>query len=295
MKLLSQNVQQTLRLQQTFISHFVSLLVLFSAAGLQAGTLDGAAAADPNSVAIGSGASAEGDDSVAIGNNSFTFSPFSVAVGSTTNANSVQSTAIGASALADQPQATAIGSFAQAFGATSLAVGSNANVEDASGASALGANTFVEAVGGTAVGSQAEIVSGADNAVALGSHSLADQANTVSVGNSETGLTRRITNVANATDDFDAVNFVQFKEGLSGVRADAFAGIAAAAAFNPAVPSAPGKTAVSIGAATYRGEQAMSFSFSHRLPGNANALLNGGVSYDSSNHALGKVGVAWEF
>lgn len=289
-------------LKQTIIA----LLVFFSAPALQAGTLDGVATADTNSVAIGSAASAEGGDSVALGNNSFTFSPFAVAVGSTTNANSTHSTAIGASALADQPQATAIGSFAQAFGETALAVGSNAVVEDASGASALGANTFVEAVGGTAVGSQAEVLTGADNAVALGSNSLADQVNTVSVGNSETGLTRRITNVANATEDSDAVNFLQFNDGLSGVqaafkeelsgvRADAFAGIAAAAAFNPAIPSVSGKTAMSIGAATYRGEQALSFSFGHRLPGAANAVLNGGISYDSSNHALGKVGVAWEF
>lgn len=270
----------------------LALAALLPVSTINAGTLDGADAADANSVAIGSDARADGNDSVALGNNSFTFSPFAVAVGSTTNANSLQSTAIGASALADQPQATALGSFAQAFGQAALATGGSAYAEG-QGASALGANALVEAAGGTSLGYQAEVT--ADNAVALGSLSFADQANTVSVGDSDADLTRRITNVAAAVDDNDAVNFAQFKAGLSDARHEAFAGIAAAAAFNPAVPSAPGKTAISIGAATYRGEQAMALSFSRRLPGASNALLNGGFSFDSSSHTLGKVGVAWEF
>ena len=76
----------------------------------------------------------------------------------------------------------------------------------------------------------------------------------------------------------------------------AFAGIAAASAFNPVVPSGAGKTAIGIGAATYRGEEAVSFSFSHLLSDSKyNASVNGGVAYDSSSHALGKVGVSWEF
>ncbi len=286
---------QAPRVATASICSCVLLGALWPAAVSQATTLAGAAAADANSVAIGPDARAEGNDAIALGNNSFTFAPFSVAVGSTTNANSLQTTALGASALADQPQATALGSFAQAFGPSALAVGSNAQVEDVRNASAMGADSLVESDGGTALGAQSEVVADAENAVALGSQSLADQANTVSVGNRETGLTRRITNVAQAVEDSDAVNFAQFKDGLSGVRHDAFAGIAAAAAFNPAIPSAPGKTAVSLGAATYRGQQAVSVSFARRLPGSANAAFNGGVAFDSSNHALGKVGIAWEF
>ncbi|WP_233879886.1 YadA-like family protein [Paraburkholderia flagellata] len=52
------------------------------------------------------------------------------------------------------------------------------------------------------------------NAVALGLGSVADQTRTISVGNSATGLTRRITNVQNATGDNDAVNYGQMKTAL---------------------------------------------------------------------------------
>lgn len=167
---------------------------------------------------------------------------------------------------------------------------------EAEQANALGANALVEAQGGVAVGNEAFVAEGASNAVALGYQSVAQAANTVSVGDSDRGLTRRITNVAPAIQAYDAVNLGQFQQGLSDVRDEAFAGIAAAAAFNPAQPSAPGKVAVSLGAAHYRGEQAVAISVSHRLPNNRyNTSIQGGVSYDSGEHALGKVGVSWEF
>ena len=312
--------------KQLVILLFISVINISLAV---AGTLDGASSADANSVAIGPGAEAGGSNSVAIGDNSFTFSPFAVSVGGGASANSLQSSVVGASASVEGQQATAMGSLAQILGQASSAFGGAAEVEGtnasafgansfvgANNASAFGASTIVEGDGSTALGFQAEAA--AANSVALGSNSLANEANTVSVGNSDTGVTRRITNVAAATANNDAVNLFQFNAGLAGVRNDfstelnnvrgelnrglsgvrqaAFAGIAAAAAFNPVTPSAVGKTAVSIGAATYRGEQALSLSFSRLLTGAPyNASVNGGLSYDSSNHTLGKVGVAWEF
>lgn len=298
MKLLTRAVQApakadtnppTLRLSLALIVPCVMPL------NLSAGTLDGAASATGLSVSIGGAARADGEGSVAVGSNSFVDGDFGTAVGVLTNANSVQTTAIGAAALADQAQATAVGSFAQAFGEFSTAVGAVA-ITEVRGGTALGANTFVEATNGTALGLEAFLTEAGTGSVALGSGSVADQANVVSVGDADTGLTRRITNVAPATHQFDAVNLGQFEQGLQGVRDDAFAGVAAAAAFNPAIPSASGKTAVGMGAATYRGEHAVAVSVSHSVLNSSNNMqLNGGISYDSSEHTLGKVGVSWEF
>ncbi|MEZ5535234.1 MAG: YadA-like family protein [Thiolinea sp.] len=272
-----------------------AIIIMLVPFKLQAGTLDGSASAAAGSIAIGDAARADGDSAVAIGVNSFVNAGFGTAVGASTNANSIQTTALGSAALADQPQATALGSFAQAIGEFSTAVGGAAQIE-AQGGTALGANSFIEAANGTALGLEAYVTEAAVGAVALGSGSVADEANTVSVGDSAAGVTRRITNVAPAVNQYDAVNLGQFEQGLQGVRDEAFAGIAAAAAFNPATPSAPGKTAVSMGAAGYRGEHAVSVSVSHRVLNNRNNLqLNGGVAYDSSEHALGRVGVSWEF
>lgn len=274
---------------------FLSLMPVLAPLSVSAGTLDGAASATANSVAIGGSAHADGESAVAIGSSSFADGDFATAIGATTNANSIQTTAIGSAALADQTQATAIGSFAQALGEFSTAVGGTAQIE-ASGGTALGANSFIEAANGTALGLEAYVTEAGVGSVALGSGSVADEANTVSVGDAGFGLTRRITNVAAAVNEYDAVNLGQFERGLQGVRDEAFAGIAAAAAFNPVTPGAPGKTAVSMGAATYRGEHAVSVSVNHRLLNSRNNLqLNGGVAVDSGEHALGKVGVSWEF
>nr|CAA6802504.1 MAG: Unknown protein [uncultured Thiotrichaceae bacterium] len=270
------------------------LALIIPSPSLIAGTLDGAAEATGNSVSIGDGAAA-GVSAVAVGENSFANAGFATAVGATSNANSIQSTAIGSAALADQPQATALGSFAQAIGEFSTAVGGAAEIE-AQGGTALGANTFIEATNGTALGLEAYVTEAGAGSVALGSQSVASEANVISVGDADSGIIRRVTNVAPAINQYDAVNFGQFEQGLQNVRTDAFAGIAAAATFNSVTPSAPGKTAVSMGAAGYRGEHAVSVSVSHSVLNSQNNMqLNGGLSYDSSEHALGKVGVSWEF
>ncbi len=262
---------------------------------LSADTLQGSASVTGNNVALGDGARAEGQSAVAVGSSAFADADFATALGATTNANSVQTTAVGSSALADQLQATAMGSFAQAIGEFSTAVGGSAQIE-AAGGTAVGANSFIEAADATALGRDSFVTKAGVGSVALGSNSVANEANVVSVGDAELGMTRRITNVAPAVREYDAVNFGQLEQGLQGVRDEAFAGIAAAAALNPALPSQPGKTAVAMGAATYRGEHAVAVSIAHRVLNSRHRLqLNGGVAYDSGEHALGKVGVSWEF
>lgn len=260
---------------------------------IQAGTLDGAEKADGNNIAVGLAAKALLTNSTAVGENSFATSISSSAYGAISSATAINTTAIGTAALAQGEQSTALGALAQALEDNSTAVGVNAMVEAEDGI-AVGESSAVLEKGGVAIGADALV--DAQGSVALGSQSVARQENTVSVGDSETGLTRRITNVAPAIATNDAVNYGQFKRALSGVREEAFAGIAGAAAITPTTPSASGKTAIGLGAATYRGEQAVAVSFSHRLLNNRrNTQINGGIAYDSSHHTLGKVGIAWEF
>ena len=259
----------------------------------QAGTLEGAEQADGNNIAVGLAAKALLTNSTAVGENSFATSISSSAYGAISSATAINTTAIGTAALAQGEQSTALGALAQALENNSTAVGVNAMVEAEDGM-ALGESAAVLEKGGIAVGADALV--DAEGSVALGSQSVARQENTVSVGDSETGLTRRMTNVAPAIEANDAVNYGQSQRALSGIREVAFAGIAGAAAITPATPSASGKTAIGLGAATYRGEQAVAVSFSHRLLNSSrNTQINGGIAYDSRHHTLGKVGVAWEF
>lgn len=259
----------------------------------QAGMLDGAEEADGNNIAVGLAAKALLTNSTAVGENSFATSISSSAYGAISSATAANATAIGTAALAQGEQSTALGALAQALEDNSTAVGVNAMVEAEDGI-AVGESSAVLEKGGVAIGADALV--DVQGSVALGSQSVARQENTVSVGDSETNLTRRITNVAPAIVANDAVNYGQFKRALSGVRKETFAGIAGAAAITPVTPSVSGKTAIGLGTATYRGEQAVAVSFSHRLINSRrNTQINGGIAYDSSHHTLGKVGVAWEF
>ncbi|WP_250538749.1 MULTISPECIES: YadA family autotransporter adhesin [unclassified Caballeronia] len=118
----------------------------------------------------------------------------------------------------------------------------------------------------TAMGANAN--ARADNSVALGASSVADRANTVSVGSA--GNERQITNVANGTQDTDAVNVRQLnlasaqaqsytdsriagvQSQINNVASTAYGGIAAAmAAAGLPQPTAPGKTMVAVAGARY--------------------------------------------
>ncbi|WP_244206484.1 YadA family autotransporter adhesin [Caballeronia pedi] len=130
-------------------------------------------------------------------------------------------------------------------------------------------NTEVASATGThatAMGANAN--ASADNSVALGANSVADRANTVSVGSA--GNERQITNVANGTQNTDAVNLGQLnlsaaqsqaytdtriagvQSQINNVASTAYGGIAAAmAAAGLPQPTAPGKTMVAIAGARY--------------------------------------------
>ena len=240
----------------------------------------------------------------------------SIAIGSGASAKSYD-TAIGYNSTVTQDGSTAVGANTAIHSANSVAVGADAHVES-------GAN------GGTAIGQNARVKSGATNSVALGKDSVASEPNTASVGSP--GNERRITNVAPGVNSTDAVNKGQLDQtnarvsnnsanisrnrasisqnrndinqnresintlghSVDDLRDESRAGIAAAAALVELAPSAPGKTTVNVGSATFKGEVALGVTAVHRLSGLENLMINGGVSF-SNDAVLGRIGASWEF
>ncbi|HEY2032358.1 MAG TPA: hypothetical protein VGH02_01595, partial [Rhizomicrobium sp.] len=139
-----------------------------------------------------------------------------------------------------------------------------------------------------------------------------NQANTVSVGSA--GNERRITNVAAGTASTDAVNVGQLNAGLAstlssandytdaqvkGVRHDigrkAFSGIAAAVAMGSAsMPSAPGKTMLSVHGALFENYTGAGIAVSHRLDTDTPFAIDAGYSHAGSED-IGRVGFDVEF
>jgi len=160
----------------------------------------------------------------------------------------------------------------------------------------------------------------ADNSVALGANSVASTANTVSVGSA--GSERRITNVAAGVNPTDAVNFAQISSltaattglttqvnsntasintntaAISSLSTESRRGIAAASAFIDAMPSAPGKTRISFGAASFHGEQAVSFNVARVFNPTQSGIMPfmiGGISNSTGGETIFRVGGGFEF
>ncbi|HEY1139573.1 MAG TPA: ESPR-type extended signal peptide-containing protein [Lysobacter sp.] len=171
-------------------------------------------------------ANSTGDDSKADGTDS-------VAIGSKAHSAGAGSIAIGLGAVADS-QATG-GSNA---GDANVALGYNASATSDS-SMALGVMSKATAVGATAMARMSEAdgyystalggrsKAEADNSVALGAKSYSDRVNTVSVGAAKSFVdadgitqaasTRQIVNMANGTQDHDAVNVSQLKGAVAGL------------------------------------------------------------------------------
>lgn len=81
---------------------------------------------------------------------------------------------------------------------------------------------------------------------------------------------------------------------VAGLRREAFAGIAAAAALVPMDPNTDGQTTLNVGAATYGGQTALGVALSHQA---GRTVLNAGVGFGSngSKRTLVRVGLGWRF
>ncbi|MCS4230410.1 autotransporter adhesin [Stenotrophomonas maltophilia] len=177
------------------------------------GTGAGTNVAGNQTTAIGfqAGANVTGDQNIAIGSQagSGLTGDFNVAIGYQANngvGNRERSVAVGSGASADS-DATAFGYGATAQGVGAVAVGTESNA-GAHGV-ALGRNTVAEN-GNVALGFASE----ARNSDLVGNGYLtgtAPTSNVVSVGNTSAGAQRRIVNVADGAQRYDAVNVGQLR------------------------------------------------------------------------------------
>ncbi|HKU00225.1 MAG TPA: YadA-like family protein, partial [Paraburkholderia sp.] len=182
----------------------------------------------------------------------------------------------GASVAGGASNATVIGSKANAMADNSVAIGS--------GASSKGA-------GSVAVG-QGAVASGA-NSVALGTGSEATEDNTVSVGTMS--QTRRIVNVADGVNASDVATKGQLDRAMgnlqgqvNGVARSAYSGVAAATALTMIPSVDPGKTiSFGIGAATYKGYQAVALGGEARITQNLKVKAGVGLSSDGNTVGMG--------
>ena len=153
---------------------------------------------------LGNAATCNMDYSLAIGSDSIAGGEYDIAIG--TGAHTIPDNpdtkrhcniAIGNAAVCDaSTNCIAIGTNAIASGEASICIGQNANVANAIHGISLGNNA----------------ICGYENSVALGAQSQVDESNQVSIGNSD--IQRRLSNVANPTKLYDAVNMDYFKKNI---------------------------------------------------------------------------------
>ena len=204
---------------------------------------------------------------------------------------------------------TAFGAFSTVAAIEGTAVGGGSQVTGYRG-SAFGMHSKAEAEKSLALGYESEAT--AYNSVALGASSLANRPNTVSVGDGNYNLYRQITNVADGTEDYDAVNVRQLntlkaetqkitpriekieqrneqmtKEYRSGIAsAIAIGGLQSA--------SIPGKQGVSVGVGNFKGANSLAVGYS-RLSSNGSVSLKINAALSSSGYSGGgaSVGFMW--
>ncbi|WP_204624969.1 YadA-like family protein [Haemophilus haemolyticus] len=204
---------------------------------------------------------------------------------------------------------TALGAFSTVAAVEGTAVGGGSQVTGYRG-SAFGMHSKAEAEKSLALGYESE--STAYNSVALGASSLANRPNTVSVGDSNYNLYRQITNVADGTEDYDAVNVRQLNavETKIGQVNNRFAQVdtrlnrtdlrinrvgasaAALASLKPAQLGEDDKFALSLGVGSYKNAQAMAMGAVFKPA--ENVLLNVAGSFSGSEKTFG-AGVSWKF
>ena len=230
-----------------------------------------------------------------------------MALGYKSSSHSLLATAIGSHATAAGTLSTTTGTSSEALGYHATAYGAHSKVTG-DNAGAFGVSTEASGKQSLALGYDSEAT--AENSVALGAKSVANKENTVSVG-SDT-LKRKIINVADGTEDYDAVNVRQLnavKAKIGGIgnqftninnhldRVDTRmnrvgASAAALASLKHANLGVDDKFAVSVGVGSYKNTQAMAVGAVFKP--SENVLLNLSGSMSGSEKMLG-AGVSWKF
>lgn len=230
-----------------------------------------------------------------------------MALGYKSSSHSLLATAIGSHATAAGTLSTTTGTSSEALGYHATAYGAHSKVTG-DNAGAFGVSTEASGKQSLALGYDSEAT--AENSVALGAKSVANKENTVSVG-SDT-LKRKIINVADGTEDYDAVNVRQLNavEAKIGGIGNQFTNInnhldrvdtrmnrvgasaAALASLKHANLGVDDKFAVSVGVGNYKNTQAMAVGAVFKP--SENVLLNLSGSMSGSEKMLG-AGVSWKF
>ena len=158
------------------------------------------------------------------------------------------------------------------------------------------ATTATKTPGAVALGAHSRVEQSGQNSVALGQYSVANQANTVSVGNSN--LKRRITNVADGINPYDAVNMRQFNQlGYQVNKLDKkVSGIGAmSSAMSALVPNSriEEDTQISAGFGYYDSQVAIAAGLFHYV--NDDVLLNAAASYAKESGVAARAGITWAF
>ena len=206
----------------------------------------GNTASGTDSTAVGQSNTASGEGTSAVGYDNTAGDSYAAAFGTMNIASGEYSSAFGASSMASGDHSSAVGYFNVAQGDSALAVGSE-NVASGTAASVFGAKSIAMGDNAVAVGYNA--YAGAAGATAVGVEAVSTEAGTVSFGHKEGDLTgyyqdsqgnlsptkvddtytavtytsdsfARLTNVAEGTDDNDAVNVKQLNDALHGTTLD---------------------------------------------------------------------------
>ncbi|HHE9411870.1 TPA: YadA family autotransporter adhesin, partial [Haemophilus influenzae] len=188
--------------------------------------------------------------------------------------------------------ATSIGAFSTVAAIEGTAVGGGTQVTGYRG-SAFGMHSKAQAEKSLALGYESEAA--AYNSVALGASSLANRPNTVSVGDGNYNLYRQITNVADGTQENDAVNVRQLNAQAQRLTKEYRSGIASAIAIGGLQSaSIPGKQGVSVGVGNFKGENSLAVGYS-RLSSDGSVSLKINAALSSSGYSGGgaSVGFMW--
>ena len=187
---------------------------------------------------------------------------------------------------------TAFGAFSTVAAIEGTAVGGGSQVTGYRG-SAFGMHSKAQAEKSLALGYESEAT--AYNSVALGASSLANRPNTVSVGDGDYNLYRQITNVADGTQENDAVNVRQLKAQAQRLTKEYRSGIASAIAIGGLQSaSIPGKQGVSVGVGNFKGANSLAVGYS-RLSSDGSVSLKINAALSSSGYSGGgaSVGFMW--
>jgi autotransporter adhesin len=229
------------------------------------------------SLAFGSNAVSSAVDSTAIGGAALAQGDASIAVGRGAAATTSNATALGRSAVAAHVNATAIGAGAQATAANQIRLGTTSNIYSlpglltASDAAQTGPEFFVT------IDSNGTLGKGAQSSAALSQ-----------MGSQIAALQQGQALIDDQVASLFNLRTLDRKQNQRGIAA-------AMAMADAPFPSAPGKTSYAAKTGVYRGEVAVSASFSHRLNTGSPFALTASVSHSGGKDTGFTAGLAGEF